>query len=83
MNDPKTKPTPEELIKLLPTSGWVLNTDDKTDPEKDSTLEELVRKTHTRHEKGEHPGLISRIETVIELDLIQLQHLWEYLGLPM
>jgi hypothetical protein len=71
-----------ELVAMLQTKGWDLVTGSKTHPIK-GTLEELVRKTHARHKEGEEPGLIKKLETEFELDLIQLQELWEHLGLPM
>jgi hypothetical protein len=76
------KPTREELIAQLKTRGWDLVAGKPTFSVKDRTLEELVRTTHARHKKGEALGLISRMETALELDLIQIQELWEHLGLP-
>jgi len=83
MQKHKTKLSREELVAMLQTKGWDLVTGSKTVPIKGCNLEELVRAAHERHTKGEEPGLISRMETALELDLIQLQELWEYLGLPM
>ena len=71
-----------ELVAMLQTRGWDLVTGSETHPIK-GTLEELVRKTHEQHKKGEEPGLIQKIEAALELDLIQIQQLWEHLGLPM
>ncbi len=76
------KPTHQDLIKLLPSQGWSLENGGKPPADKDHTLEDLVRTAHEYHQKGDQPGLISRMETALELDLIQLQKLWEYLGLP-
>jgi hypothetical protein len=45
-------------------------------------LDDVLRAAHDRHKEGEHPGLIQQIETTVELDLIQMQQLWRYLGLP-
>ncbi len=77
------KPSREELIAMLQTRGWDAVTGSAAKPVKDHTLEELVRAAHARHKKGEAPGLISRMESALELDLIELQGLWEHLGLPM
>jgi hypothetical protein len=83
MNSRNTRPSREELVAQLQTKGWDLVTGSETVPIKNRTLEEVVRATHARHKKGEEPGLIKRMETALELDLIQIQQLWEYLGLPM
>jgi len=83
MKNHNNKPSCEELIAQLQKRGWDLVTGSEAFPIKNRTLEELVRMTHARHKKGEAPGLIKHMETVLELDLIQIQQLWEYLGLPM
>ena len=72
----------DELVKMLPTPGWELGTGNETFPVEDHTLEELVRVTHARHARKEAPGIIKRIENELELDAIELQKLWIYLGLP-
>src|ERR1700720_608263 len=35
-----------------------------------------------RRARGEHPGIVKRIETSIELEMLQLEQLWRNLGLP-
>ena len=82
MDKHNTKPAREKLVAMLQTKGWDLVTGSPTFPIKDRSLEELVRASHARHSKGESPGLIRRMEDSLELSLIQLQELWEYLGLP-
>ena len=82
MNNRQTKLSREELVAQLQSKGWDLVTGSQTVPLKNHTLEEAVRTTHARHKKGEAPGLIKKLETAIELDLIQMQELWEHLGLP-
>ncbi len=82
MTDSNIKPSHEELIGMLPTQGWQLVTGNKAFPVKDRTLVELVKTTHARYTRGEAPGLISRIENTFEMDLVQIQQLWAYLGLP-
>ena len=82
MNDRDTKPTREELIALLSTPGWHLKTGADETSLKDRPLEELVRLAHERHRQGETHWTISRLKNAIELDLIELQQLWEHLGLP-
>lgn len=72
------KPTHDELVKRLHTPGWRLVT--KDEPEAASgTLKDVLETTHAR--KAEQ-GLIQHIETTLELDAIQIQNLWHYLGLP-
>ena len=71
------KPTHDELVKRLHTPGWRLVT--KDEPEAASgTLKDVLEETHAR----KAPGLIRHIETTLELDAIQIQNLWHYLGLP-
>jgi len=71
------KPTHDELVKRLHTPGWRLVTEDE--PEAASgTLKDVLKETHAR----KAPGLIRHIETTLELDAIQIQNLWHYLGLP-
>ncbi len=71
----------EELVEKVDTPGWRVVSDDE-DKARGGTLGEVLQATHESHQKGEHPGLIQEIETAIELDLIQMQQLWRYLGLP-
>jgi hypothetical protein len=83
MQNDKNKSGHEDLIARLKTPGWNLTAGGKASPAKGNTLEDIVRTAHERHKRGEEPGLISQAETEFELDMIQLQKLWEYLGLPM
>jgi hypothetical protein len=46
------------------------------------TLEQILAITHDRKQSGQAPGSIAEIETGIELDMIQIEKLWHYLGLP-
>ena len=75
------KYTHEELTKRVKTPGWRLITREK-DKSITDTLENLLHLAHKRHKKGQAPGLIKEIETSIELDMIQVELLWRYLGLP-
>lgn len=70
----------DELAKLTTSSGWRLETDGKA--EHTGTLEDVAKVAHERHARGEHPGIIRRIENSIELEMLQLEQLWRYLGLP-
>jgi len=69
----------DELVGLLPSSGWQAGKDDAA---KDRSLEELVKGAHEQHQKGETPDAIIRAENEILLDLPELQKLWVHLGLP-
>jgi hypothetical protein len=70
----------DDLAKLTTSSGWRLETDGKT--EHTGTLEHVATVAHQRRARGEHPGIIRRIETSIELEMLQLEQLWRNLGLP-
>jgi hypothetical protein len=72
----------EELIKRLGTPGWRLVTDNKDEPD-EGTLQEVLETSHDRAQRNEHPGLVRQIETSIELDMLQIERLWLYMGLPM
>jgi hypothetical protein len=75
------KPTHDELIKRLHTPGWRLVADDKPEAES-GTLKDVLEATHARKARKKEPGFIQHIETTLELDAIQIQNLWHYLGLP-
>ncbi len=75
------KPTHDELVKRLDTPGWRLVAEEE--PEAASgTLKDVLEATHARKKGKKEPGLIRHIETTLELDAIQIQNLWHYLGLP-
>ena len=74
------KPTHDELIERLHTPGWRLVADDEDAT--DGTLKDVLEETHARKKGKKEPGLIRHIETTLELDAIQIQNLWHYLGLP-
>jgi len=75
------KYTDEELVGLIKSSGWAL--DDKKNPTPIAgTLEDVLKARHQQHQSGEELGLIRRLETSAELDMIQIEKLWRYLGLP-
>jgi hypothetical protein len=73
--------TEEELKKRMGSSGWRLVTGMDGKPVL-GTLEDIAKATHERHKGGQAPGLIEEVETAIELDMIQIEKLWRYLGLP-
>lgn len=68
----------DDLTKKLNQPGW-----QRTSPGGQSqtgTLKDMAVSAHA--ERTSHPGVVKEIETAVELELIQLQKLWEYLGLP-
>ncbi len=82
MTNKKPAPTHDELVKKIKSKGWKFVASEDSQNIPDGTLEDLVKTAHKRHKSGQHPGLIKEIETEAELDLIQLEKLWQYLGLP-
>ncbi len=68
----------DELAGMVKTPGWKLAGDDATK----GTLEDVLKANHERRQSGKPPGLIEQLETSIELDLLQIEKLWRYLGLP-
>jgi hypothetical protein len=70
-----TRYTHDELVARIKTPGWRRVGKDKVTS---ATLEEVLRSTH----RLEAPRLIQEMDTEIELDLIEIQKLWRYLGLP-
>ena len=72
----------DHLTGWLKSPGWRLVTGKADDHGVTGTLEQVVKATHARKEQGQAPGRIEEIETAIELDLIQIEKLWRYLGLP-
>jgi hypothetical protein len=75
------KPTHDELVKRLHTPGWRLVAEDQPE-EASGTLKDVLEETQARQKRRQAPGLIRHIETTLELDAIQIQNLWHYLGLP-
>lgn len=68
----------DELLNRLTKPGWQrIDASGKTET---GTLQDIATAAHA--DRAKHPGKIKEIETAIELELIQLQKVWEYLGLP-
>lgn len=76
-----SKYTDDELVGLVKSPGWELSTD-KDGKAAAGTLEDVLKTHHQMHRNGESPGLIKHLETSIELDMLQIEMLWRYLGLP-
>ena len=75
------KYTHDDLTDRVKSPGWAIVTG-KTNMSISGTLEQILAITHDRKKSGQAPGLIAEIETGIELDMIQIEKLWHYLGLP-
>ena len=74
------KYTDDELASRVKTPGWRLTRSEEKPIT--GTLQYLLNVTHQRSRQGQHTGLIQEIETAIELDLIAMEKLWRFLGLP-
>lgn len=74
------KYTADELAVRVKTPGWELKRD--KDDAVSGTLQHLLHLSHQHKTKGQHPGKIQEIETRIELDMIEVERLWRFLGLP-
>jgi hypothetical protein len=72
----------KDLIARLDTPGWHLVSEESDRPDS-GTLKDVLEKSHRRHRRKAPAGLIKQIETTVELDMIQVQQLWQHLGLPM
>jgi hypothetical protein len=73
--------THEDLTHRVKSPGWALVTE-KSDQPVSGTLEHILGITHQRKKGGQAPGLIEELETGLALDMIQIEKLWRYLGLP-
>ena len=68
----------DELTAQLMKPGWQRTGADGT--RKSGTLKDMATAAHA--DRAKHPGVVKEIETAIELELIDLQQLWQHLGLP-
>lgn len=75
------KLTHDELTERLDEPGWRTIAGNKAMP-LEGTLRQMVEAAHERHKQGRAAGLLQHIATQIEIDMIQLENLWHYLGLP-
>lgn len=78
MND---KYSDEELVGLIKSPGWAAD-DKKNATPVAGTLEDVLKARHQQYQRGEDAVLIRQLETSMELDMIQIEKLWRYLGLP-
>jgi hypothetical protein len=72
----------KDLIARLDTRGWRV-VGDKSDTSDSGTLKDALEASHQRRQSKDAPALIRQIENSVELDMIQIQQLWQHLGLPM
>lgn len=70
----------DELRKLAKQPGWRLDTGEGASHA--GTLEDVAKVAHARRARGEHPGIVRRIENAVELELLELEQLWRAIGLP-
>lgn len=75
------KPTKDELTGKLQTPGWQL-VDESPRETVTGTLGEVLTESHSRRTRGHSRWKIREIETAIELELFQIEQLWQHLGLP-
>ena len=71
----------DELIKGAKVPGWELVTGNEKPVT--GTLEDVAKAAHERQQSGREVGVIRRIENAVELEMIQIEQLWQHLGLPM
>jgi hypothetical protein len=68
----------DDLTNRLTKPGWQRT--DANGTTESGTLKDLATKAHA--DRAKHPGVVKEVETAVELELLQLQQLWHYLGLP-
>ena len=73
--------THDDLINHAKSPGWELVPGHDQTPVT-GTLEDVAKAAHERHKAGHGIGLIRRIEDAVELEMLQIEALWQQLGLP-
>lgn len=76
------KYTHDQLVEQLDKPGWRSVPDDLAMPA-EGTLRQMAEAAHGRRTRGKAPGLLQHMATRIEVDAVQLEKLWYYLGLPL
>ena len=71
----------EDLKRKLTDDGWRTDTGSSTFPVR-GTLGEMVEAAHGRRKSGQAVGIVEEIETEIKIDILQLEELWQHMGLP-
>jgi hypothetical protein len=69
----------DELTRRVTSPGWQLTPAEGGKPVT-GTLEEVLKSGH--QQRGQAAARIQELETTVELDMIQIEKLWRYLGLP-
>ena len=75
------KYTIDELKRKLGDRGWrtirssIIHT-------REGTLGELAETAHARHKSGQAAGYLQEVDTEIKVDMLQLEELWQHMGLP-
>lgn len=77
---PRMAKTDDELRALSHEPGWHLDTGEG--PGHAGTLGDVAKLAHARRTRGQHPGIIRRIENAVELEMLELEQLWRAIGLP-
>jgi hypothetical protein len=72
--------TQDDLIGRMKSPGWSLITG--RDNTVTGTLSELLHVTHWQHRNGKPLGLLRETATSFALEMLQIEQLWRYLGLP-
>ena len=75
------KYTRDDLLNHVKSPGWELVTGHDQKPVT-GTLEDVAKAAHERLKAGHGMGLIRRIENAVELEMLQIEALWQHLGLP-
>jgi hypothetical protein len=73
--------THDELIEQLHAPGWRLVGYGPEDSVA-GTLSEVLTESHSRGSTGTKPGKIEQMKTAVELEMFQIEQLWQHLGLP-
>jgi hypothetical protein len=71
----------DQLKQKLGDKGWQTHTGKSGRPMQ-GTLGEMVEAAHSRRKYGYAVGTLKEIETKFEVDMLQLEELWQHMGLP-
>ncbi len=70
----------DDLTGRIKSPRWSLVAGKDDTPK--GALEELLHVTHQKHGNGKPPGRLSEAATSVQLEILQIERLWRYLGLP-
>ena len=71
----------DQLKKKLGDPGWRTITGSIIHT-REGTLGELAEAAHAQHKNGQAAGYLQEIETKVEVNILQLEELWQHMGLP-